>query len=309
MQGIMTTGTFAQSLKPINKRFFGQGYEDIELMYTQMFKEESMSDAYDQFTTYAGLGAAQRKDEAGSINYDGAAQLYTSRFTAATFALGFMATKNMMRDDKILKFVERKSEELGRAVQVCKEQLGASIYNNAFNAGAAYLGGDGKPLCSATHPTSAVAPVLNNTYAVDFGEAALEQQVIDMMSWKNNRGIFMKVVPKKLVLPTALAMEYRRVLRNDDQPYTADRNPSALRQAGLLQDAPVVNPYLVDTNAYFILTSEQDKGNGLIYFNRQDPELEMSDDFDTKAAKFSVDFRCVFGWLDPRCISGSAGAS
>ncbi|MEK9208418.1 MAG: hypothetical protein AAB922_08080, partial [Patescibacteria group bacterium] len=67
-----------------------------------------------------------------------------------------------------------------------------------------------------------------------------------------------------------------------------------------------INHYLTDTDAWFILTSED--SNGLKHFERAADSFDMDNDFDTSNAKFKAESRYSFGWTDPRAVYGSAGA-
>jgi hypothetical protein len=191
-----------------------------------------------------------------------------------------------------------------------KEIVGANVYNRAFNT--AYTGGDGSTLIasaggggSASHPNIAGGTFTNGVAAaVDLSEASLEQAVIDIAGFTNDRGLKIAVRPKTLIIPKELMFEATRILKADGRTGTDLNDPNALKTMGMIPEV-VVNHYLVDPDAWFLRTDVQ---NGLKYFERNGDEFTMDEDFDTENAKYKARARYSFGWTDPRAIYGSPGA-
>ena len=184
-----------------------------------------------------------------------------------------------------------------------KEIIGANIYNRATTAG--YTGGDGVTLLSASHPNVA-GGTFSNKIAVDadLSEAALEQAVIDIAGFRDDRGLLIAARPEKLIIPYQLQFEAKRILGADGRVGTDLNDPNVLKDMGIFSNV-VVNHYLTDPDAWFILTNVKD---GLKYFERRGDQFEMDNDFDTENAKYKATARYSFGWSDPRAIYGSAGA-
>lgn len=302
----INTGLFAKDLKPIVKRWIGQGYEMFDPQYKQVFVTDPSNDAYEEYESFAGLGMAQVKEQGASIAYDTMQQLFNTRITSVTMGLGFQITREMIEDGKVLRIAERRAKELGKAHIVAKETIAANILNRAFNS--SYAIGDAKALCATDHPT--LGADLANKIAVDadISEVSLEQAVIDIRNYTDNRGLKMMVTPERLIIPVALQFDVVRILKGTERPGTADRDVNALNRMNLLQQDPVVWNYLTDSDAWFIKTSENVTGNGLIYVERRAFEMDDDNDFDTHNAKFQASERYQFGAGDPRCIYGSAGA-
>lgn len=247
---------------------------------------------------------AQLKDEGGAIAYDDGQQLYHHRLTPLVYGLGFKITRELIEDGKVLKFASRKAVELKKACLENKEVRAANILNRAFNS--SYTGADGVELCSSAHPTLAADVANELAVPADFSEAALEDMVIALRKSKNNRGLRMMIRPTQLIVPPDLEFEANRVLKSKERPGTADRDINALSQLGYLQNAPIVNPYLTDADAWFCKTDVPD---GLIYINRRSMAIDEDNDFDTENMLVKATFRDVFGWNDYRGIFGSEGAA
>ena len=184
-----------------------------------------------------------------------------------------------------------------------KEIIGANIYNRATSG--SFLGGDGVALLSTAHPNVS-GGTFSNRIAVDadLSEAALEQATIDIAGFRDDRGLLIAAKPQKLVIPYQLQFEAQRILNADGRVGTDLNDPNAIKQMGMFNNI-VVNHYLTDPDAWFILT---DVADGLKYFERRGDAFEMDNDFDTENAKFKATARYSFGWSDPRAIYGSPGA-
>jgi phage major head subunit gpT-like protein len=157
---------------------------------------------------------------------------------------------------------------------------------------------------SSSHSNVAGGTQTNGpSVAVDLSEAALEQAIIDIAAFTDDRGLKIAVRPQTLIIPVNLMFEATRILKGDWQVNSAERNVNALKTMGMVPEI-VVNHYLTDTDAWFLRTDARD---GMLYFSRRDDEFSTDDDFDTENAKFKATFRCSFGWGDWRGIYGSPG--
>ena len=84
----------------------------------------------------------------------------------------------------------------------------------------------------------------------------------------------------------------------------ADLN--ALKANGSIPEGYVVNHFLTDTNAFFIMT---DVPNGFKHFARTPLETSMDGDFDTGNVRYKARERYSFGVSDPLGAFGSSGSS
>lgn len=299
----ITTGNFAKALWPGVNSWYGQGYNDFKTEYTEIFSTHKSTRAFEEDVLVSSFGLAFQKGEGAPVQYDTERQGFTTRYTHAEWALGFQITKNMVADDQYGIVGPRRSKALARSLRQTKETLGANVLNRAFTTG--YTGGDGSILCVSSHPNVAGGQWSNVIgTASDISEAALEQAVIDMGKWTDDRGLKIAVRPKKIVIPVDLDFETNKIMKTEYQVDTANNTVNLVRSR--FPSGVAINHYLVDTDAWFILTSED--SNGLKYFERAADSFDMDNDFDTSNAKFKAEGRYSFGWTDPRAIYGSAGA-
>ena len=304
MSGVITSSSFAKLLWPGLNSIYGKSYNDYPVEWDKLFEKNSSDRAYEEDLGLSSFGLAAVKNEGAPIQYDTERQGFTSRYNHVVYALGFIITREIYEDDQYGKVGAQKAKALARSMRQTKEIVGANIYNRAF-AGSGYLGGDGKTLLASDHPNVAGGSFSNVIgTAADLSEAALEQAVIDIAGFRDDRGLLIAAKPEKLVIPYQQTFEAKRILGSDGRVGTDLNDPNVLKDMGMFSNV-VINHYLTDADAWFILTNVKD---GLKYFERRADAFEMDNDFDTENAKFKATARYSFGWSDPRAIYGSAGA-
>jgi hypothetical protein len=219
------------------------------------------------------------------------------------YALGFMVTREAMEDDQYDVVAEKRARGLAFSMRQTKEIVGANVFNRAFNS--SYTGGDGSSMIATSH-ANAVGGTWSNRLATDanLSEAALEQAVIDMGKYTNDRGLRIAVMPKSLHIPVDLQFEAERIMKSQYRIGTGNNDVAALISMGKFPGGGKINHYFSSTTAWFVRTQVQDS---LKYFSRRDDAFEEDNSFDNETAKFKASARYAFGWTDPRGVYGSPG--
>lgn len=309
MSGVISTSNFAKALWPGVNKWYGDAYSEFSPQWDKLFEKNTSRRAFEEDVGMSMFGLPAVKNEGSPISYDTSRQGFTSRYNHVVYALGFIITREMVDDDLYDVVGRQKARSLAFSMRQNKEIIAANVLNRAFNT--SYLGGDGSTLVasaggggSSSHPNVAGGTWTNGpSAAVDLSEAALEQAAIDIRSFTNDRGLKIQAKPRKLVVPKELMFEATRLLKTDGRVGTDLNDLNALKTMGIIPEI-VVNDYLTDTDAWFILTDVKD---GLKYFERNGDEFGMDEDFDTENAKYKARSRFSFGWTDPRGIYGSPG--
>jgi hypothetical protein len=185
-----------------------------------------------------------------------------------------------------------------------KQVKAAAILNNGFSGGPTY--GDGQVLFSTSHPLVS-GGVNSNTpsTAADLNETSLENAVIQIAAWTDERSLLIAAKPRKLIVPPSLMFVATRLLETELRVSTADNDINALKNNGSIPEGYTVNHYLTDTNAWFLCT---DVPNGLKHFVRTPMSTGMDGDFDTGNVRYKARERYSFGVSDPLGVFGSPGA-
>lgn len=298
----INTGLFGKALWPGINKWYGKAYDEFPVEYSNIFDKRTSRKNFEEDVSVSSFGLALQKGEGQPVSYDTEQQGFVDRYAHVVYALGFIITKELVDDDLYDVVGERKAQGLAYSMRQTKENIGANIVNRAFNA--SYTYGDGVSLISASHPNVAGGTWSNQiAVASDISEAALEQAVIDIQKYTNDRGLRINVMPKKLLVPVDLDFEANKIMDTQYEVGTNNNTVNLVRSR--FPGGIVKNHYLTDTDAWFILTNIP---TGMTYFERNPDTFSQDDDFDTDNAKFKARGRYSFGCSDKRSIYGSAGA-
>jgi hypothetical protein len=293
-----------KELLPGLNALFGLEYARYGEQHKEIFETETSERSFEEETKLSGFSAAPVKNEGSAIAYDNGQEAWTARYNHETIALGFSLTEEAIEDNLYDSLSGRYTKALARAMAYTKQVKAANILNNAFTAGYTY--GDGQVLCSTTHPLVS-GGTNSNTPSVqaDLNETSLENAVIQIAAWTDERGLLIAAKPKKLVIPPALQFVATRLLETELRVGTADNDINAIKNNGSIPDGYTVNNFLTDTNGWFLTT---DVPNGLKHFVRSPLTQSMDGDFDTGNVRYKSRERYSFGASDPLGIFGSQGA-
>ena len=301
---IISSGSFAKALTPEVSTWYGDAYGEHAVEYTEIFKSETSTRAFEEDVSITGMGLASVQNEGSPIIYDYMQQGFINRYTHVTYGKGFIITRNMVEDDLYDVVGKRKSRALAFSMRQTKEVVGANVLNRAFSA--SYLFGDGLELCSLLHVNVSGGTWANElATAADLSEVALEQACTDIGNFTNDRGLKINIMPQKLIIPNGLQWEAARILKSAQQSGTNYNDINALKNLNSIPQGFAVNHYLTDTDAWFIITNCPD---GMKYKERRADDFGSENDFDTDNAKFKATGRYAFGNSDPRGIFGSPGS-
>jgi hypothetical protein len=295
-----------KELLPGLNALFGLEYAKYGEEHKEIYDTETSERSFEEETKLSGFSAAPVKNEGSAIAYDNAQEAWTARYNHETIALGFSLTEEAIEDNLYDSLSARYTKALARAMSYTKQVKAAAVLNNGFTNSAAYYGGDGVPLFSASHPliTGGVNSNIPTT-AADLNETSLEAAVIQISLWTDERGLLIAAKPKKLVVPPSLMFVATRLLETELRVGTTDNDINALKNNGSIPDGYCVNHFLTDTNAWFLTT---DVPNGMKHFVRTPLSQSMDGDFDTGNVRYKSRERYSFGWSDPLGMFGSAGA-
>ena len=293
-----------KELLPGLNALFGMEYKRYGEEHKEIYETESSERSFEEETKLSGFSAAPVKNEGSAIAYDNGQEAWTARYTHETIALGFSITEEAIEDNLYDSLSARYTKALARAMYYTKEVKGAAVLNNGFSAAVTY--GDGQPLFSTSHPLVS-GGVNSNRPATnaDLNETSLENAVIQIAAWTDERGLLIAAKPRKLVVPPNLMFTATRLLQTELRVATADNDVNALKMMGSIPEGFSVNHYLTDTNAWFLTT---DVPNGLKHFVRTPMQNSMDGDFDTGNVRYKARERYSFGVSDPLGIFGSPGA-
>ena len=294
----------SKELEPGLNALFGLEYKNYENQHTEIYDIENSDRAFEEEVMLSGFANAAVKAEGAAVTFDNANESFTSRFTHETVALAFAITEEAIEDNLYDRIATRYTKALARSMAQTKQIKAANVLNNGFDS--SFPGGDGKELFATDHPTQSAGTLANElSTSADLSETSLEQAMIDIAAFKDERGFKIAARGLKLIIPSELQFTAERILRSPARVGTADNDLNALSSKGMLPQGYVVNNYLTDTDAFFIKT---DVPNGMKMFNRANLKTAMEGDFDTGNVRYKARERYSFGFSDWRGMFGSPGA-
>ena len=251
----------AKELEPGLNALFGMEYDRYEGQHSEIYTTESSDRAFEEEVMLSGFGAAPTKQEGSNVSYDDANEAYTARYNHETLALAFSITEEAIEDNLYDRLGSRYTKALARSMAHSKQVKAAAVLNNAFTAGAS-AGGDGVALCSASHPLTN-GGTLDNVSAADLNETSLEDALINIAGFVDERGLKVARRGVKMIIPRQLQFVAQRILNTELRVGTSDNDINAVKSMGMLPGGYAVNDFLTDPDAFYVLT---DAPRGFIHF-------------------------------------------
>ena len=294
----------AKELEPGLNALFGMEYDRYENEHAEIFDTESSDRAFEEEVLIVGFGNASVKSEGQGVQFDSATEGFTARYTHETVALAFALTEEAVEDNLYDRLGARYTKALARSMAHTKQVKAANVLNNAFSA--SYTGGDGVSLINTAHTLADGGSLANRqTTMSDLNETSLENALISISTFVDDRNMILALRGMKLIVPPQLQFVADRLLETPGRVGTADNDINAVKNMGLLPEGYTVNHFLTDTDAWFVRT---DCPDGFKHFERTPISTSMEGDFDTGNVRYKARERYSFGWSNPRCVFGSQGA-
>ncbi len=293
----------AKELEPGLNALFGLEYANYENQHLEIFDVENSDRAFEEEVMLSGFANAAVKSEGAAVTFDTAQEAFTSRYTHETVALAFALTEEAIEDNLYDTIATRYTKALARSMANTKQIKGANVLNNGFSS--SFPGGDGKELFATDHPSQSGDQKNELSTSADLSETSIEQALIDIAAFTDERGLKIAARGVKMIIPSELQFTAERIMKSPARVGTADNDLNAIASKGMIPQGYVVNNFLTDTDAFFIKT---DVPNGLKMFERAPIKTAMEGDFDTGNVRYKARERYSFGFSDWRGIFGSPGA-
>ena len=295
-----------KELEPGLNALFGLEYKRYDNESAEIYVTESSDRAFEEEVMLSGFANADVKAEGQGVSYDTAQETYTARYTMETIALAFAITEEAIEDNLYDRLASRYTKALARSMSNAKQVKAANPLNNGLPSVATYKTGDAVALFSTAHPTVSGTNVANTLATqADLNETSLEQALIDIAAFTDERGLKVAARGVKMIVPSANQFNAERLLKSQGRTGTADNDINAVNSMGMIPQGYRVNHFLNDSDSWYIIT---DVPNGMKHFERTPLTTSMEGDFDTGNVRYKARERYSFGVSDPRGIFGVEGA-
>ena len=301
----ISRGQLVKELEPGLNALFGLEYKRYENQHTEIYVTETSDRAFEEEVMLSGFAQAAVKPEGSGVVFDNAQETYTARYTMETIALAFAITEEAIEDNLYDRLASRYTKALARSMANTKQIKAVDPLIQGLPTTDNFDSGDGVSLFNTAHPT--IAGTVSNTLAVqaDLNETSLEQSLIDIAAFTDERGLKVAARGVRMIVPSELQFTAERLMKSQGRTSTADNDINAIASMGMIPQGYRVNNFLTDTDAFYIIT---DVPNGMKYFERTPIRTAMEGDFDTGNVRYKARERYRFGVSDYRGIFGVSGA-
>ena len=299
MAGIISTASLPKLLWPGIKDIHGVEYTQWEKKYDKLFTTVMSDKAWEDYVVATGFTLGQMKPQGAGMAFDDQAQGPTTRIVNTTYALGYIVTMEEIEDNLYAKVSQGRAKANAISMAQAKEVNMHLIYNRATTSG--YTGGDGVTLASTSHPLQGGGTYANRPVAGGMlNEATLEDGLISIMGFVDDKGLLAHVMPKSLIVPRQQFYNATRLLKSMYQPGTGNNDINAINATNAFPEGIVMSPYLTSPNMWFIRTDAGNSGIGMIYQERKGLQFDTDNEFNTKNLMAGSWERYGGGWDDAR---------
>ncbi len=279
---------------------FSTGYTDYSPEWSMIFEEKNAVGPQIRQSGFSGLGYFRKKNEGGGITYDDVESTFVAEFDPQIWALGIRVTEEAFDDNKYKEVGIDKTENLIRSMKQTKEVVHALIFDRATNS--SYPTADGLEMCSLVHKLYSGGTYANElTTTTNLSEASVEQACINISKIRDDKGMLIKLTPKKLIHSRDDEFNAHRILKSTNRVGTTDNDTNALRGMNVIPSSCALH-HMESTSKWFIQT---DCPKGLQSFSLKAPMFERTNDFETGDFKAKASERYVPGIGDCRGIFGN----
>lgn len=296
----MVTGqaNLPELLWPGISTIWADTYRRYPPLWKRMMILRRATKAFEKEQGVVGFGAAGEKDHADSVPFVDLLQGYQREYVMITYALGTTITRELMEDEQY-NVINNVPRMLAESMRQTEEIVSASVFNLGFST---MLGADGQEFFSSAHPNVRGGTQRNiPAIASDLTQASLEQAYIDIHDWQDDSQLRINLMPEKLLVAPTNRFVGEKILGTKFAVGSADNDINPM--AGQLD--LIVNPFLTDPDAWFVLTSSK---AGATFYRRRNAEITRDNEFDTEILKTKTTGRFAVGVTDWRYAYGSAGA-
>lgn len=305
---MLQSAHFGRLLEPGLRKTFMETYKEVPEQFSKVFNVQQSNKAIETDLRMGGFGLWEKKDSAGSVQYQDPTDTQALQYIHEEFASGFTVERKLV-DDEQYNQISKMGKSLGRAARATIETKAAEVFNTAFTQN----GFDGVPLISNSHKRLDGGGMSNRLQASDGASSAdgkltdanLKAALIQTRKQVDDRGILIQVQPKKLIVSPAQEYTARTILGSMNIS-TSGNGTGITNDKNVIQGQleVVVLDYLTSNTAWFLLDPTVAELN---FFWRKRLEFQNTTDFDTMQAKYRGYMRFSAGYSDYRGIFGSLG--
>jgi hypothetical protein len=278
--------------------------DELQPIFTKLFKKQTTTSKFERIVTSAPFGDVPQKPEGEEYTTDLIQQANTKDVTPLEWGLMFEVTETAEEDDDYRELA-KKSKYLVFSMRQVQDKQAALVFDNGFST---QTTADGVALWSTSHTLKRGGTAKNRPSSdADLSVTSLSQAFIDLDTDTKLESGQIVMPAKGYFLHVAPANRFNaiKIVKSVKDPESA---MNAVNPLSDLDITVVVNPFLSDTDAWYLVPKDKD-ANGLMYLERRAIHQPPPDtDPRTGNRLYKLRARMVWDSVDWRNSYGTSGA-
>lgn len=300
-------GQIAANIDNVDKKvtaLLDMNVKALQPIFERLYRKQTTGKKFERTVTVAPFGDVPQKPEGEEYATDIIMQAYTKDVTPLEWGLMFEVSETAEEDD-LEDILAKKAKFLVFSMRQVQDKEAAKIFDNGFST---QTTADTVALFSTAHTLKRGGTAKNRPSSdADLSVTSLAQAFIDLdTDTKLESG--QVVAPAKgfyLHIHPANRFNAMRILKSTLIPGENNNDINPMKD---LDITPVINPFLVDTDAWYLVPKDKD-ANGLVYLERK-PIYQPAPMVDARTGNrlYKLRARMVWDSIDWRNSYGTTGA-
>jgi len=300
---IMNSQQFKIIVEPILSEHF-DGLYNLRKEYRTIYRvRPGIQRAYHMEPVMYGLGMAPEMGEGGPVTYKSGGIVFNKTYVYRQFGLAFALTKVLVEDGDHISIGRIYAEQMGQGMAETEETEAANVLNRAFNG--VYLGGDGQPLCSASHPISGGTQSNLLATPAALSQTSVQAMLTQIRKAQDNDLKRVRITPRKMIVSPDNEWQAEIITKSALSTGGANNDINPVMSTKVLPEGYQIITRLTSPTAWWIGTDER---MGLQFLTRRMSQKSMEGDFNTDTMRYKVTSRWDVGWTNWRTVYGTPGA-
>jgi hypothetical protein len=301
-------GTWPELYDNVEKTVFGVMFNvlrELPPKWREYYNVKTSTRKFDRVHTILPFGDVPEKTEGAPYTTDLLQPGYTKDFTHVEFGLGFEHTETAKEDDQENQLVQG-AKWLAYSARVVQEKRAARPFNNGFTT---ELTPDNVSFFNTAHVLKGGGTRRNRLATdADLSVNSLTTVLTDLQTETRDEAdhLAMPVDGLTLLIPPALEFLASKILESQGEQGTADNDLNTIRTRRRWR--LIVNPYLTDTNAWFVGATDKGRHSLCTYVRVPIRALPVREDPRTGNLLIKLRFRQSWGAWAWQNWFGTSGA-
>lgn len=272
--------------------------------YERIFNVRNSQQEYEEFLSIVGLpNLIEWNSDGGELPMVKAIQGTRVVFVHRDYGYMWSLSKRLLRGNQYLNLSAELTRSAAQSAQYTVEALATAVIASGFTVN----GADGVPLFSTDHPLMN-GSTYSNRIGAALSKASLQDAITRFRRAVNHRGQPITIEPRYLIVPPELEFTAKELINSSVVVAQSNTSGYSTNYTNVLQGIAevVVNPYLIDTNDWFLFADKSD--HKLMLFWREKPNITTERDFRTQGISSAINMALSVGYVDWLGLVGSTVA-